>query len=449
MALRHRLLPSEIQADDPRWPEGFAEVTDTSESDSLLLQQYHRYSREQELNPQVYMDEMCQMLPESWNVVSVSLNTAQDMLYIYSIGTSKKPIVLRLPLKRLDAQFGYQEVLERFRSILRSSDDVTRSGSLCTSDEDKKNWWKRRKSLDQDLKQLLCTIETQWIGAFRGIFCSRQATDKESRKKLELFMKSLQAYISDFIQRYSPSTKGIDVPQLDLGTASVLMNLGASPTEIDLKDILLYLIALCQRSGFSVSDNAVNWTAEQELLSSCFRTNLFSQDASSPLPRHTVLILDKETQMFPWESLPILRGRSVSRLPSMAFLRDRLLLLTEGLVTVDPKSLFYMLNPAGDLVRTQEKFEATLKRYDFLFRLSNVSHACDSNPHWNGIIGQVPEESTYVKALSKDIYLYVACVIVFDPCVDCYIDISGMLVANSTFVAVKSDCCRNNAPFPC
>ena len=39
---------------------------------------------------------------------------------------------------------------------------------------------------------------------------------------------------------------------------------------------------------------------------------------------HVFLVLDKNVQGLPWESIPILRGRSVSRIPSVDFLIDRL-----------------------------------------------------------------------------------------------------------------------------
>ena len=42
---------------------------------------------------------------------------------------------------------------------------------------------------------------------------------------------------------------------------------------------------------------------------------------------HVILILDKYIQMLPWESLPCLQNQSVSRLPSITFLRDRILLV--------------------------------------------------------------------------------------------------------------------------
>ena len=45
------------------------------------------------------------------------------------------------------------------------------------------------------------------------------------------------------------------------------------------------------------------------------------------------LVLDKHVQMIPWESLPILRGHSISHVPSVAFITDRMVLarLQKGL----------------------------------------------------------------------------------------------------------------------
>jgi hypothetical protein len=134
-----------------------------------------------------------------------------------------------------------------------------------------------------------------------------------------------------------------------------------------------------------------------------------------------VLILDQNLQAFPWESLPCLEGQSVSRLPSLECLRERLLFqrrkrATTAATTTTTKTCgggdckrrrpyaavgrnndgvgggddddddedgdngidynsrsaavrvvsgasgTYVLNPSGDLKATQDAFEADLKR---------------------------------------------------------------------------------------
>lgn len=87
---------------------------------------------------------------------------------------------------------------------------------------------------------------------------------------------------------------------------------------------------------------------------------------------HIILVLDKGLHSFPWESLPCMDNRAVSRLPSLACLRDRI--LRHGLSQQQDGSLrnhiglhvhrssgASILNPAGDLKATQGKFEQPLQ----------------------------------------------------------------------------------------
>jgi separase len=83
---------------------------------------------------------------------------------------------------------------------------------------------------------------------------------------------------------------------------------------------------------------------------------------------HTILILDKPLHVFPWESLPCLEGVSVSRMQSIACLRDRILTQRKDARPNNPEGFYidrangvYVLNPAGDLKATQASFEDDLK----------------------------------------------------------------------------------------
>jgi separase len=117
---------------------------------------------------------------------------------------------------------------------------------------------------------------------------------------------------------------------------------------------------------------------------------------------HLFLVLDRNLQGFPLESTPILRGRSVSRIPSVSFLIDRLELarisanhppLPEGAaykmggMPVDPSRVFYLLNPEGDLKHTEEAFSPWLQS------MKKVG--------WNGIIGRRPTEFELTGALDR------------------------------------------------
>ena len=81
---------------------------------------------------------------------------------------------------------------------------------------------------------------------------------------------------------------------------------------------------------------------------------------------HVILLLDKALHMFPWESLPCLRGRSVSRLPTLGSLMERVVdspIEGASWPTVSGNRGFFVLNPEGDLKHTQTQFENTLSKY--------------------------------------------------------------------------------------
>lgn len=76
-------------------------------------------------------------------------------------------------------------------------------------------------------------------------------------------------------------------------------------------------------------------------------------------------------QMLPWENLPILRDREVYRMPSVGSICltiDRCCEKEErnensipAFPLIDPLDSYYLLNPDGDLHRTQAEFEDWFK----------------------------------------------------------------------------------------
>ena len=113
---------------------------------------------------------------------------------------------------------------------------------------------------------------------------------------------------------------------------------------------------------------------------------------------HTILILDKALHIFPWESLPCLDGQSVSRLPSLGCLRERILLQQQQArednshrFYVDRSNGAYVLNPSRDLKSTQTTFEQPLKDLT----------------SWKAVVEREPSEPELETALkSRDIFLY-------------------------------------------
>lgn len=90
-----------------------------------------------------------------------------------------------------------------------------------------------------------------------------------------------------------------------------------------------------------------------------------------------VLVADEKLQVFPWEMLPTLvdRKQTVTRVPSVSVLL-RLLERREvdeaAMDAIDGSGAYFVLNPGGDLERTQTRFESMF-RDEF---------------HWQGASGQ-------------------------------------------------------------
>lgn len=128
--------------------------------------------------------------------------------------------------------------------------------------------------------------------------------------------------------------------------------------------------------------------------------NVLEERPQDPSPKattdlgnpHLFLVLDKGLHAFPWESLPCLDGVSTSRLPSLDLLRDALdLQETQGHsaendfgLTIDPKKVFYVLNPGADLKHTQKEFASIL-----------------GDKPWQGIAERAPMEEEMRRALTS------------------------------------------------
>ena len=115
---------------------------------------------------------------------------------------------------------------------------------------------------------------------------------------------------------------------------------------------------------------------------------------------HTVLMLDNNLHGFPWESLPCLQKLSVSRLPSLAALRERLLTLrpsakgtaVPGHYIAASSGGTTILNPGGDLANTSKTLEPVLNSLQ---------------GNWTHIHSRPPTETEFSTALgTRDLLLY-------------------------------------------
>ena len=353
-----------------------------------------------------FQKEYIDIIPESWTAVSLGLNEARDELYVTRFEAGVAPFVLRLPLARhasrdLDEdEFTFEDGKRDFDEIIELSDFSTRSAKDMTSREARQQWWDEREALDTRLHELLVNMENIWLGGFKGIFSQhlRQPT------LLAKFRKAFE----DVLDRHLPSRSKKTQPKrvvLDTRVLELFIGLGdIASEELDvdeeLTDLIYFVVDILQFNGEANAIDEIDFDAmviaTQDALKA-YHSAVHSTSSSTP---HTILMLDNALHGFPWESLPCLHKLSVSRLPSLAALRERLLSLrvsntnqaAPGHYIAASTGGTSILNPGGDLANTSKTLQPVLKSLQ---------------GDWTHIHSRPPTEAEFSTALgTRDLLLY-------------------------------------------
>ena len=203
----------------------------------------------------------------------------------------------------------------------------------------------------------------------------------------------------------SVDKKQLNAVRLDDSLLECFVSLSPKCRSEELEDLVYFVLDLYQFSGvpIAIAEVDVDQVAV-DLRMALEELTASSQGLIEPIPdHHMFLILDKNIQGLPWESIPVLRGESVSRIPDMRFLVDRLDLVEHqrggkpqdpgaDRARVDPRKTFYVLNPGGDLKGTEGRFDGWLKE------MKGVG--------WEGLTSQEPSEQQFLNALqTQDLVL--------------------------------------------
>ncbi|KAJ1919812.1 separin protein [Mycoemilia scoparia] len=339
-------------------------------------------------------------------------------------------------------QMSYTDALAELEDIIKCSDDTMKSGKDCETRAQKEEWWSTRKRIDERLKKLLNKIEDDWLGDFKGLF---SYTQDISDGDLQEFCDEIHHLVSTEVIPKSQLSKCKGL-ELDPSLSRLLLNLSslADFDTTDLLDTCHFILDAYMYQNVEIHHDKIDTKKMGAMLRTLI--NKYKERAKSRKGEHFILLVDKYCQQIPWESINVLRDKPASRLPSMPFLADRInrmrsnrysntqrtvvrrgssngvaspsarlshsSSLTFGTpeyntaalikkssssphnvdgVVVDSSSLYYILNPEGDLSRTQSAFEGFLRE----------------EPRWKGSIGRPPMSAECENALSNhDIFLY-------------------------------------------
>ncbi|KAK1232899.1 separin protein [Marasmius sp. AFHP31] len=390
-------------------------------------------------------------LPSHWTVVHMTVTEDKNTLFISRQrggGDSKDhPLLFCIPLKGRrespgedeEQQLTFEDAIEEFNEIIRLSNETTKAAvTIRENQAARATWWKDRGALDTRLRELLENIEFCWLGAFKTILNRNTHLSPEGIATLRI---QLDRVFQQGLRLQDKKTKekalghgkvpseawGPNRVTLDDALVECFSTLSPQCRDEELEDLVYFILDLYQFHGVQVAiaeididqvvvdlrgvleEHAALMKPKPSVQSGRSRAGAFGHSPAtqnSNEDEHLFLVLDKNLQGLPWESIPILRGRSISRIPCMSFLTDRLEFARwrreqEGSQTslmvdravVDPRKGYYILNPSGDLTRTQERFQPWMEEMESL--------------GWQGVVGRQPSELEVLRALEQnDLVVY-------------------------------------------
>ncbi|KAF4457648.1 putative cell division-associated protein [Fusarium austroafricanum] len=354
------------------------------------------------------------LVPHNWSVISVSLSDNHHDLCITKFRAGHSPFILRLPLERANSRdadseiFNFDNGKDEMMEIIRLANETSHSATRDFSVKGAKAaWWAEREALDERLKDLLSTIETTWLGGFKGIFSQHECRSDLLARFQNSFQQVLNSNLPSRKQGRGKKTAKTSRVSLDPRVLDLFIGLG-DPSDPDsdydeaLDDLLYFVVDILQFHGERNAYDEIDFDAmvveTYDALRGYYNATKTGSDRAEGA--HTVLVLDKALHAFPWESMPCMEGLAISRVPSLACLRQ---LIKESSVSEDTsedapeghyvsaKQGTYILNPSKDLVNTQSTFQPIMKDLGT----------------WTGIVSRAPEEAEFERALSdSEILLY-------------------------------------------
>ncbi|XP_071103175.1 separin-like [Haliotis cracherodii] len=312
-----------------------------------------------------HFQQMMQHIPPDWTVCQITLaKSAGDAnrLLLTRLTCHTDPVTVELP--------GFETV--QGRSILPEFKAIIQTSSESMKLTDKNQWWQTRRDLNDRVQSVVDLMEKYWLGKWVCLLQGQLSLGQ--RSKVNEILTQLQKDIKK-------SCKIVIEPQV----LELLLTLCISLPVDNHIDIATKLVKVNNEAAHKLT------TA----VSKCCETLASNMD-SHPCRQPVLLVLDKDVQHLPWESLPSLRSHPVTRIPSLYHLHTQLsaghMSQSHACVSgVDIQNAFYILNPDNDLMSTQESFEN-------LFREPSG---------WSGLIGEKPTPNQFKSALTDhDLFIY-------------------------------------------
>ncbi|KAJ3569715.1 hypothetical protein NPX13_g5984 [Xylaria arbuscula] len=254
-----------------------------------------------------FQREYVDIIPETWNVVSLSLNETKNELCVTKLQAGFSPFALRLPLDRASSRdvdnevFDFPQGRAELLELIQQANKTCHDARDMSQKEAKSAWWAEREELDQGLKQLLENIESMWLGGFKGIFSQHH----KRSNLLARFQKTFQIILEKFLpsrQQAGGMKKKKSMPKVNLDPRILELFVGLGDATIPdcdmdepLTDLLYFVVDVLQFHGEPNPYDEIDFDA---MVVDTFDALHAYHSAAKETKKsqkgiHTILVLDK------------------------------------------------------------------------------------------------------------------------------------------------------------
>lgn len=309
-------------------------------------------------------------LPMSWLVVTLDICDSTGSLIVSRFTKGSTPFFVRLSMSRPTSTMSFNHVMAEFNQIIAESNLSTKllTTSKIIDKQQRRKWWELRYLLDYRLKEVLQRAN-EWFAGFSGLF-SNYAEDQVYRHFREdlirVFERHQMKWTLDHVFRLFYGLDDLHRPFIE--------------------DLVSFVVDLFIFHGHPIDHRKL----PASLTKSVMKVLEKYLGLKTPVANHHVILVPlARVQLFPWESIPCLQDKSVLRVPCLTMLIKTLKSYSD-LRLDDIERCMYLINPAGDLKRTEESFAHAFKRQG-----------------WTGIVGRKPEENELVPQIfNLDLFVY-------------------------------------------
>ncbi len=290
------------------------------------------------------------------------------------------------------------EIFDRFSKLLQVQHDVPEPSS---SRESKINWWDKRLQIDTGLHQILDEFSSS-LGAWRVLLLGDTAMEPVKQELCELTTQAtarmedvaleLNLYVSasasELIYVLLAGAEFITDDEFCCALFSVLLPRDANVVQNECHVISTHYSYSQEPQQSKSKISKVVQFLRQALTTALHCHKSYTEKESERDP--VILVLGDGVNNFAWESLDVLKSQRVYRNPSMAIALTMASHWSSAFKAKDIERSFFVLNPRGDLAKTQKVLEPLLLQTG-----------------WDGVTGLLPAPSKVLSALQEsDFYLY-------------------------------------------